>query len=529
MVGGNRGALIVGRHEGVKPEQEKYPQSELLFPNDSPIRKRSPAATIGGKTPHMLEFSTNRFVPGPGKYNPKDVRNERGVRFTNLPNLELKEKNRNRHMTPGPGTYKMRDDFGVGAKSVTILGRNNENSKKRNQQHFSPGPGAYDADKFNRTAGPSFTIKGAISQDPIVREKNKVPASCTYDPRDDYVKKNIPSISFGPRPPKPPKSGSKADGPGPGSYNLPSTLDTRKGIVISQNYFEGNQTLGRSRSFSGQRNTMGGKGTSIGKSKNRGLKGSGSGPGPGSYNLTSNDFGKNCKRNIILLARPKSKSDNNHNPGPGSYSNNFKSIGTGGKGIILLGRHKEKPILGKDSPGPGTYDLKGKTFDNIHGTISFGGGDRFRSPGGNSINPNGKGSNIDSGAPGPGTYDINQTNSGPKFSIGGVKENEQMFNGRNESPGPGTYNYKDDTDVRMKGGHFSSSKRPEYKPPLIPGPGTYSQSTKNLPSGPSFSLKGKIIDKDKEETPGPPHYYPNPQRKVKRRFHLYRKSRKEKM
>ena len=175
MIGGNKGAILLGRHHE-KPDHVKSTQSELIFPDDSAIRKKSPAALIAGKTPHMLELTSNRFVPGPGKYNPKDVRNDKGVKFM-APSRSNKSKDKRRNLTPGPGAYKIKDDFGLNAKSVSIQGRHEEYMVRKNKLHFTPGPGAYNIDRFNKTAGPSFSIKGAVSEDPIMREKQKVPAS----------------------------------------------------------------------------------------------------------------------------------------------------------------------------------------------------------------------------------------------------------------------------------------------------------------------------------------------------------------
>ena len=279
----------------------------------------------------MLELTSNRFVPGPGQYNPKEVRINRSVGFGNPPDEKIKEKHKNRHYTPGPGAYRTRDDFGVGAKAVSILGRNEKEPKDK--IFFSPGPGAYDSDKFNRTAGPSFSIKGAVSADPIMREKMKVPASSSYNPKDEFVRKSIPSINFGPRPPKPPKRSTKLDGPGPGSYKIPSTLDTRKGVKISENYYEKNRSLSESQEFSAGRNTVGG--SSPFRKSNKRYRKKNSGPGPGAYNLTAQNFGKNCKKNIIFLSRPKEKSNKFSTPGPGAYTNNVNEIGKNSKGIIF--------------------------------------------------------------------------------------------------------------------------------------------------------------------------------------------------
>lgn len=125
--------------------------------------------------------------------------------------------------------------------------------------------------------------------------------------------------------------------------------------------------------------------------------------------------------------------------------------------------------------------------------------------------------------PGPGTYTIKEGPHGPQFSITGVKENPALFKGRYQSPGPGSYKLNDELDVRMRGGRFSSSKRPERKVSLDPGPGQYSQEDRFLHTSPSFTLKGKFPDKKPDVSPGPGHYDPRPVfKRSRRKIHLYR-------
>ena len=132
---------------------------------------KPPSAVIRGRSQTFLEFTSNRFVPGPGKYDVKDVRLRSTWFSFGYPHDKNSKSKIKLHDTPGPGSYKIRDDFGIGAKAVSILGRYEGNSKSKDHLHISPGPGTYNVERFNRTVGPKFSIKGAVSEDPIMREK----------------------------------------------------------------------------------------------------------------------------------------------------------------------------------------------------------------------------------------------------------------------------------------------------------------------------------------------------------------------
>lgn len=83
------------------------------------------------------------------------------------------------------------------------------------------------------------------------------------------------------------------------------------------------------------------------------------------------------------------------------------------------------------------------------------------------------GGKVDNTIPGPGSYEVKYIPEGPRFSIGGTKSENSNFKDRNQSPGPGQYTFNDELNIRLRGGRFSTSKRPENKPDLNPGPGQY--------------------------------------------------------
>ena len=201
----------------------------------------------------------------------------------------------------------------------------------------NPGPGYYDANKFNKTQGPSFSLKGATSEDPIMREKKSTPAPGMYNPKDELVRKHGGGIAFGPRPPKPPKSELKVDGPGPGSYKLPTTLNQSKGGVLMT--------------------------SSHSEPK---LKVVSDSPGPGAYMSSTSGF-LNSKRGILIIGKPKGtdKANQEHSPGPGAYEvrqghtrtrSNSNYFGHGDR--FKLAAQPDN----KDMPGPGSYTYSNELY-----------------------------------------------------------------------------------------------------------------------------------------------------------------------
>ena len=108
------------------------------------MRKTAPAVSIKGRTGYMLDFTSNRNVPGPGQYDARDPKHiTTSYSFGHLPTYNS-NKRKNRYEVPGPGAYKIRDDFGLNAKSVSILGRNEPGLKSKSRYADVPGPGTYD-------------------------------------------------------------------------------------------------------------------------------------------------------------------------------------------------------------------------------------------------------------------------------------------------------------------------------------------------------------------------------------------------
>lgn len=81
---------------------------------------------------------------------------------------------------PGPGNYDIPAKFAKDAPKITIS-MHRPNSANPNSV---PGPGTYESHLKNRTRSPTYRIGSAKRDyDPINREKSKVPASNTYNPK----------------------------------------------------------------------------------------------------------------------------------------------------------------------------------------------------------------------------------------------------------------------------------------------------------------------------------------------------------
>lgn len=121
------------------------PERKVDFPqyNDNAVRHKSPSAIVTGRTAHTLDFTSKRQNPGPGQYEPRynKFRSTSFV-FGNAPLAPNKNKLKLKNL-PGPGSYQPKDDFGVGTKAFSILGRLNSHSKSQSKLKESPGPGTY--------------------------------------------------------------------------------------------------------------------------------------------------------------------------------------------------------------------------------------------------------------------------------------------------------------------------------------------------------------------------------------------------
>ena len=290
-------------------------------------------------------------IPGPGNYNPKDdivrlgtpgtvmtqgKRQGLGSRGDSAPGPGTYDQNnsmdKGKHFSfgwgerdgglgsmskgiPGPGTYATQTFVGKDTQGKSILGK-----VETKYGTNVPGPGTY-APKGNRN-GPAYSLSGQRTEDPVMRERARMPPPGNYNPDDSLIKQKPPGVAFGKRP----KSASMlGDGmPGPGQYDLKSTLA--------------------------------GKGVHIGlKQPDKITERS---PGPAAYNPKADlKYGSGPSFSITGVKGDQFMPTRGF-PGPGTYDSPPRPS-TG----VRFGSEKRDGLGGKgDSPGPGQYQLPGKNW-----------------------------------------------------------------------------------------------------------------------------------------------------------------------
>ena len=333
-----------GRYEEHQADMKPGPGN--YNPKDEYVRHGTPGTVMGSG--QRTDFGGKGQGPGPGNYS-LDNNMNKGKEFSfgsgqrNDGSLERRAK-----AIPGPGQYQPPSFVGNDTQGKTIAGK-----PKEKAVDLMPGPGAYKAQ--SKRNGPSFSLSGHRTEDPIMREKAKMPPPGTYDPNDSGVKQKPPGVVFG----NIPKSSEmKGDGmPGPGQYTAKSTLEG-KGVLIAgktpEKIVERAPGPGQYQPDvnlkykAGPSFTIGGvKGDEI--IPTRGM------PGPGAYesperpNTTGFSFGGEKRKGLGSTREA---------PGPGAYSIPSK-VGNEGKSIVIAGRYEDKKDI--NPVGPGQYNVREKT------------------------------------------------------------------------------------------------------------------------------------------------------------------------
>lgn len=176
---------IQGRHSALKTDLVPGPGN--YNPKDEAIRNGTPG-TIMGKGKRQ-DLAIKNQIPGPGNYDLNTAANP-GKMFSFGSDRRHGSAEKRTREIPGPGTYTAQTFVGKDSQGFSIAGK--IPTKYGNDV---PGPGAYPQQQ--RRNGPSFSLSGHRTEDPILREKFKIPPPGTYEPNDSLIKSGIPAVSFG--------------------------------------------------------------------------------------------------------------------------------------------------------------------------------------------------------------------------------------------------------------------------------------------------------------------------------------------
>lgn len=352
----------------------------------------------------------------------------------------------------------------------------NEANQGRDQGHVdlmpsiiqdnSVGPGVYDLPS-KIPGGPSYSFPQAerfqtptgdhkLYYSTLTPEKYKE----LFNANGSVRSKSVPLNDLA----KPSQS-RLSDSPGPGQYEIPSTL-YNKNITLKGKYKDQN---GLKTPGPGAYEVQQGNDLKFPQMKSEKLKQ----PAPITANVQlinpSYQISSPC---YSIGTRPRDPSPFN-GPGPGAY--NISANSSPGRFTI---QGKTKAPKEFSTPGPGAYFLRPS---NSSPAFSLGFPHRSQSV---SVNP------------GPGQYNIEDRNTGPSYTIGGKydKKNE-TFDIRDFSNFPSSFDHRAALVVGKPKGNYDNG---------VPGPGHYNPQE---PKGSQGYSQGKSSREAKMlDTPGPGEY-----------------------
>lgn len=536
-------------HQGAK---ENVPGPGAYEPNTANL-KSNPKYTFSGKIDS--DFSSNKYTPAPGSYDPKIDPMRPSSAKVNFPKAKRGEEF-NKGYNVGPGNYEIKDVKGTqgGFMSIGKKGLPDDSYK-------APGPGAYEVNRttlnLNKNIAPYLKSKndgvnfesevpgpGQYNANPHVvkarpasckfgtstrneKLRSEAPGAGTYEPKDTFVKPNGPGWKFGTADAF--GTMARSDSPGPGAYENKTTIGDNKpkysfkgkagDAKPSDTPAPGNYDP-KFDFYSVKGNQA--NGTIIGKDERFSKLSKEIVPGPGVYDPA---FIKS-KANTVFGKDTKGKVDKSRLevPGPGNYEfqGEFEEGLKKNRGASMKMRGQSaKPST--EVPGPGAYDSKIDTVLKKGKSVKIGHDTRFKMeqeegckvpPGQYEPKPMGSRSNVKigretrfkevrSGSPGPDQYDPKILKKEIKYSM----RPKTSIPKHSNVPGPGQY----DPNVgvakpSMPNQKFSRSLRSANLSDKINiGPGQYDVSGKI--KGPYYSFgKDDKCKIGKNDLPGPGNY-----------------------
>lgn len=327
----------------------------------------------------------------------------------------------NTESSPGPGQYQ--PHFESKQKRTTFGYSMPGRGESISARHTTPGPGAYNISSHKDTRQGTFGRAGSRG----LYNTRSSPGPGAYTPRNGSSKHSAaPKFSFASKQANLSMTLNRT-GPGPGSYELKSTIGSE------------------------------GKKHSITPRRPASAKSGSREPGPGAYNISTTNSGP--KYRIGTAAKCELLKEFVKVPGPGAYSPNDKTMSTSRDAPRwrMSSAKRVSDLATERTPGPGSYNFKER----------IGEGPSYAIRPKTAVTSGGKGS------PGPGQYNPRINDKQPPTATIGKELRGSDYTTTRHVPGPGAYMYS--RELTSRPSHvFGTEKRSSNKDRLgIPGPGYY--------------------------------------------------------
>eukprot|EP00002_Diphylleia_rotans_P038108 TRINITY_DN8614_c0_g1_i1.p1 TRINITY_DN8614_c0_g1~~TRINITY_DN8614_c0_g1_i1.p1 ORF type:complete len:1771 (-),score=292.93 TRINITY_DN8614_c0_g1_i1:115-5427(-) len=478
------------KKQEITPGPGEYKEPEL-------IGVQAPAYTIGLKREEKFDSSK----PGPGMYKiPSTIGQGPAAIISSASNKPPKEP----EVLPGPGQYAVTPRFGDDAPHATLTGKREQKipitpgpgqynvavkettpefsfgtSQRDTQKDVLPGPGQYFV-KSEIGAGPKVHM--ASSQRPNHWVKTVAPdVPHAYDLS---AKDTGPMFTMGTPRPVSPRTKEAALTPGPGEFQIPSTIGKGPSFSMSGRVEAPIKLTPGPGDY--KIDSMVGKEGPKYTISYRYEEKYPEGPGPGQYESKTLETAIPITIGSKLSPRPLSP-----RPGPTSYQRaEFMPEGP----EFTIGKRLSPPNK-EPNPGPGEYYAEAVTapFENAP-KYTIGGKFTPKDP--------------REDVPAPGEYYVPSKSDGPAFTMGMPRLDLDLYKAA-EAPGPGEYNVKS----TIGNGPAPSIGLPAPERSDLgdaPGPGTYTVPP-TLGTGPSFSIGVRVEGRDAASlgnaTSPSPQYY----------------------
>lgn len=324
--------------------------------------------------------------PGPSAYSPYRVK-DNNFKYS----MSFKHDQKQFESTPGPGSYKIRDDkslerpgykFGkekrldISVGDASSPGPASYHSKaylmyrtlpkysfgkdKRralNDSEITPGPGEYKFKSFIGKEGPKLTMRQKLSKSQSA--VNLCPGPGQYkDANADLYLYRSPSYKIGTSEREPRRV--NLPNVGPGQYNINKKLTHSPSCIIGTSQRKplsstdqsipgvGAYNLRKNSNNAPKYSLVGSKDTKLAKSNF---------PGPGSYSYSMTNFKHYPSWKIGTSPREDevSKASKEHFPGPADYFGKNQFVSNGAKYGFGTGKRETEKY--SDAPGPGSYHI----------------------------------------------------------------------------------------------------------------------------------------------------------------------------